>query len=100
MAYYTIAHYLHNDIYGREKGIGGIGADQMTDEVWDYVFCRRELGDDVLAASKIPKETLEKMRREFEYFYPLDMRASGKDLIREYPDQLFSGHANLAQPTI
>ncbi|PNY29960.1 Leucine-tRNA ligase, cytoplasmic, partial [Tolypocladium capitatum] len=81
MAYYTIAHYLQKDLFGHEKGIGGIGADQMIDEVWDYIFCRRELSDDVLKASKIPKETLESMRREFEYFYPLDVRSSGKDLI-------------------
>lgn len=83
MAYYTIAHYLHNDIYGQEKGIGNVAADQMIDEVWDYIFCRRDLSDELLAKSKIPKTTLESMRREFEYFYPLDLRASGKDLIRK-----------------
>jgi len=83
MAYYTIAHYLHKDIFGREKGIGNVGVDQMIDEVWDYIFCRRELSDELLEACKIPKATLESMRREFEYFYPLDMRVSGKDLIRE-----------------
>ena len=81
MAYYTIAHYLHKDLFGREKGIGQVGADQMIDDVWDYIFCRRELDENVLSGSKIPKETLESMRREFEYFYPLDVRASGKDLI-------------------
>ncbi|KAI0162452.1 hypothetical protein BJ166DRAFT_268896 [Pestalotiopsis sp. NC0098] len=81
MAYYTVAHILHKDIFGRQKGTGNVGAEQMSDEVWDYIFCRRELGDDVLSGSKIPKETLEAMRREFEYFYPLDLRVSGKDLI-------------------
>jgi leucyl-tRNA synthetase len=81
MAYYTVAHYLHNDIFGREKGLGNVAADQMTDEVWDYIFCRRDLDDEVLSKSQIPKETLESMRREFEYFYPLDLRTSGKDLI-------------------
>ena len=81
MAYYTIAHWLHKDLFGREKGKGNIAAEQMIDEVWDYVFCRTELSDDILAKSKIPKETLEAMRREFQYFYPLDLRCSGKDLI-------------------
>ncbi|KAF5007544.1 hypothetical protein FDECE_6135 [Fusarium decemcellulare] len=81
MAYYTIAHYLHNDLFGRTKGVGNVGPEQMIDEVWDYIFCRRDLSDEVLNGSKIPKETLESMRREFEYFYPLDVRASGKDLI-------------------
>ncbi|KAI1339979.1 hypothetical protein F5Y15DRAFT_381030 [Xylariaceae sp. FL0016] len=81
MAYYTIAHILHKDVFGREKGTGNIGAEQMVDEVWDYIFCRRELSDQILSDSKISKETLESMRREFEYFYPLDVRVSGKDLI-------------------
>jgi leucyl-tRNA synthetase len=81
MAYYTIAHYLHGDIFGKTTGIAGIKADQMTDEVWDYVFARRELSDEILNASQIPKETLASMRREFEYWYPLDLRVSGKDLI-------------------
>lgn len=81
MAYYTIANILHADIFGREKGTGNIAPEQMTDEVWDYVFCRREISDEIISASKIPKETLEKMRREFEYWYPLDTRVSGKDLI-------------------
>ncbi|KAK3951887.1 hypothetical protein QBC32DRAFT_153395 [Pseudoneurospora amorphoporcata] len=81
MAYYTIAHWLHKDLFGREKGKGNIGAEQMIDEVWDYVFCRTELSDDLVARSGIPKETLDSMRREFQYFYPLDIRVSGKDLI-------------------
>lgn len=81
MAYYTIAHYLHKDLFGREKGLGNVGPEQMTDEVWDYIFCRRNLDDAILSGSGIPKETLESMRREFEYFYPLDLRTSGKDLI-------------------
>jgi len=51
----------------------------MSDEVWDYVFARRE---DV--QSDISKETLESMRREFEYWYPLDVRISGKDLIQNH----------------
>lgn len=81
MAYYTIAHYLHKDLFGREQGIGNIAPEQMVDQVWDYVFGRTKLTDEVLEKSKIPKTTLEAMRRSFSYFYPLDVRVSGKDLI-------------------
>ncbi len=38
MAYCTVSHYLHSDIYGKEPGTGNIKATQMTDDVWDYVF--------------------------------------------------------------
>ena len=79
MAYYTIAHYLHGDIFGKTKGKGNVSVEQMTDDVWDYLFCRR---DDI--ESDIPKETLQAMRREFEYWYPLDIRVSGRDLIQNH----------------
>jgi leucyl-tRNA synthetase len=81
MAYYTIAHYLHKDIYGNEPGLAGVKPEQMTDEVWDYVFARRDLSDEIIKESGISKKGLGSMRREFEYWYPLDVRVSGKDLI-------------------
>ncbi|KAH8687396.1 hypothetical protein BGZ60DRAFT_475400 [Tricladium varicosporioides] len=81
MAYYTISHYLHKDIFGKTPGLAGARPEQMTDEVWDYVFARRELDDGILKGSGISKEALASMRREFEYWYPLDLRVSGKDLI-------------------
>lgn len=93
MAYYTISHYLHGDIYGKTQGIGKISVDQMTDEVWDYLFCRT---DDV--KSDIPKETLHAMRREFEYWYPLDIRVSGKDLIQNHLTFFLYVHVALFKP--
>ncbi|CCT67024.1 probable leucine--tRNA ligase, cytosolic [Fusarium fujikuroi IMI 58289] len=94
MAYYTIAHLLHKDIFGKTKGSANVEPEQMIDEVWDYIFCRRDLSDEIVTGSKIPKETLEKMRREFEYFYPLDVRVSGKDLINNH--LVFSLYSHLA----
>ncbi|KAL8921893.1 MAG: hypothetical protein Q9208_005497 [Pyrenodesmia sp. 3 TL-2023] len=81
MAYYTIAHLLHSDIFGTQAGLLSIKPDQMLDEVWDYIFCRREISGELLKACSISKSDLQTMRREFEYWYPLDMRISGKDLI-------------------
>ena len=81
MSYYTISHLLHSDVFGSKQGVLNIKPEQMIDEVWDYVFCRRELSKELLQACKISKTDLETMRREFEYWYPLDMNSSGKDLI-------------------
>ncbi|KAM0744934.1 hypothetical protein ACQRIT_000318 [Beauveria bassiana] len=81
MSYYTVAHFLHSDLFGSKPGKFSISADQMTDNVWDYIFCRRDFDESVLKESNISRENLESMRREFEYFYPLDMRVSGKDLL-------------------
>ena len=81
MAYYTVSHFLNKDIFGKEEGTLHIRPEQMTDEVWDYIFARRDLSDEVLEQSKIPRAKLDMMRREFEYWYPVDVNISGKDLI-------------------
>lgn len=52
----------------------------MTPEVWDYIF----LNTKYPAASKIKKENLDLMKREFDYWYPVDLRVSGKDLIQNH----------------
>lgn len=36
------------------------------------------------ASSAIPEDTLSKMRAEFEFWYPFDLRVSGKDLIQNH----------------
>jgi len=81
-AYYSFAHLLHKDMFGKEVGPLGIQPDQITDDVWDYVFARRDRAD--IPQSEIPKEALQTMRRHFDYWYPLDMRTSGKDLIQNH----------------
>lgn len=81
MAYYAIAHLLHSNNFGTEPGLLDIKPEQMVDEVWDYVYCRREISNELVKKSGIKKADLETLRREFEYWYPLDINISGKDLI-------------------
>ncbi|CBX93570.1 hypothetical protein IAQ61_009256 [Plenodomus lingam] len=90
-AYYSFAHLLHKDMFGKEPGPLGITADQLTDDVWNYVFARRARSD--LPQSDIPKKSLETLRRHFDYWYPLDMRCSGKDLIQNHLTFHLYGHA-------
>ncbi|KAB0798864.1 hypothetical protein PPYR_06746 [Photinus pyralis] len=81
-AYYTIAHFLQgNSFKGDKPNQLGIKAEQMTPEVWDYVFFKNSLYP---SKSGIKKETLDLLRREFEFWYPVDLRASGKDLIQNH----------------
>ena len=60
----------------------------MTDEVFDYIF---------LGKPYVPKginvEHLNEMRREFEYWYPMDLRCSGKDLIGNHLTMALYNHA-------
>ena len=81
-SYYSFAHLLHKDMFGKEVGPLGVKPEQMTDDVWDYILGRQDRGD--LPQSDIPKENLQTLRRHFDYWYPLDMRGSGKDLIQNH----------------
>lgn len=81
-AYYTFSHLLHKDLFGKEIGPLGIKPNQMTDDVWDYVFARRSRTD--IPQTDIPKASIESLRRNLDYWYPLDMRTSGKDLIQNH----------------
>ncbi|GIU71440.1 MAG: leucine--tRNA ligase [Candidatus Nitrosocaldaceae archaeon] len=70
MAYYTIAKYADK-----------IDADKIDDQFFDYVFYG--IGDTKSLADKynLSEELIGKIRDEFEYYYPVDSRHSGRDLI-------------------
>ncbi|KAH7882164.1 hypothetical protein F5I97DRAFT_1912888 [Phlebopus sp. FC_14] len=89
MAYYTVAHLLHGgDIFGRTVGPLGVAADQMTDEVWDYLFCNGPWPN----PEPFSKEKADAMKHEYNYFYPFDMRSSGKDLVQNNLTFLLYNH--------
>ncbi|MEM5829430.1 MAG: leucine--tRNA ligase [Candidatus Aenigmatarchaeota archaeon] len=75
MAYYTIAKVIN------EKQVS---AEKLTDEVFDYIFLSKGNLEDVSKKSGLEKEVIEEMKREFEYFYPVDFRGSGKDLVQNH----------------
>ncbi|CAG8696973.1 1704_t:CDS:2, partial [Scutellospora calospora] len=78
MVYYTVAHLLQGGaLDGSKPGPLGIQVSELTDQVWDYIFCNGPFP----TTSSIPLEKLDRLKREFKYFYPLDLRVSGKDLI-------------------
>ncbi|XP_045480160.1 leucine--tRNA ligase, cytoplasmic isoform X2 [Harmonia axyridis] len=89
MAYYTIAHLLQgNSFRGDKVNALGITADQLTPEVWDYVFFK----DAPLPKTSIKKQALDRMKQEFEYWYPVDLRVSGKDLIQNHLTYFIYNH--------
>lgn len=90
MAYYTVAHMLQGGVLDG-SGVSPIGvkAADMTDEAWDYVF----LGTPYKDGTPVPEEKLKAMRHEFDYFYPLDLRVSGKDLVPNHLSFFIYNHA-------
>ncbi|MFH1785821.1 MAG: leucine--tRNA ligase [Candidatus Micrarchaeota archaeon] len=63
MAFYTVAHLFHN-----------FEPDELTEELFDYVFLGK--------GNTNPK--WQKLKESFEYWYPLDSRHSGADLVRNH----------------
>lgn len=75
MAYYTIRKTIvENDVK----------AEQLTDEVFDYIFFGKGDATKLSKDNNIDKNVLEEMKRQFEYFYPYDLRTSGKDLVQNH----------------
>ena len=65
----------------------------MTHEVWDYIFFK----DCKAPKTKIPKAALEEMRKEFQFWYPLDLRISGKDLVPNHLTYFIYNHTAMWQ---
>ncbi|XP_017772759.1 PREDICTED: leucine--tRNA ligase, cytoplasmic isoform X3 [Nicrophorus vespilloides] len=90
MAYYTIAHLIQGNTFKGEKpNLLGIKAEQLTPEVWDYIFYKNAKFP---SKSAIKKESLDLMKREFEYWYPVDLRVSGKDLVQNHLTYFIYNH--------
>jgi leucyl-tRNA synthetase len=83
MAYYTIAKHVKKY---------EIKPTQLTDEVFDYVFLGNGRPAEVAAKARIDVKVLEDMRRDFQYFYPLDSRHSGRDLVPNHLTFLIFNH--------
>ncbi|KAH0792132.1 leucine--tRNA ligase, cytoplasmic [Histomonas meleagridis] len=85
-AYYTIAHLLQGCITGAIPGIAKLTPDKINDEFFNCVFLNGPLPEG------IPEETMKVFRREFEFWYPCDVRASGKDLVQNHLTMYLYNH--------
>ncbi|ARM77147.1 leucine--tRNA ligase [Acidianus manzaensis] len=84
MAFYTIAHKIREN---------KLHASQLTLDFWNYVMLGKGNIDEVAVSTKIPKNIIEDIRKEFTYWYPLDMRHSGSDLIPNHLSFFIFNHA-------
>ncbi len=69
MSYYTLLPYIN-----------GIDPTKLDDKFFDYVL----LGEGDTGDIDVPQDKLDEMRTEFNYWYPMDFRNSGKDLIQNH----------------
>ena len=63
--------------------------EEITDEVWDYLFF---LNAPLPEKLKDKSDALKKMRNEFQFWYPVDLRVSGKDLVPNHLTYFLYNH--------
>ena len=111
MCYYTVSQLLHSksrhsyrvlyaqfssfdfalggSMDGSKPGPLGITPDQMTDEIWEYIFCNGPFP----SPSPLERSKADALKHEYNYFYPLDIRSSAKDLINNHLTFALYNHA-------
>jgi leucyl-tRNA synthetase len=74
MSYYILAKYVN----------AGMKIDNLPPEFFEYVFLDRSTAENVAGVTGIPLDTIKQIRSDFAYWYPVDLRTSGKDLVANH----------------
>ncbi|MHB8585547.1 MAG: leucine--tRNA ligase [Thermoplasmatota archaeon] len=84
MSYYCIASYLEQGtVTGAAGDRKGVIASDLSDAFFDYVLLGKGTAEGA-ARGTVTNEIVDRCRAEFTYWYPVDFRNSGKDLIQNH----------------
>lgn len=72
MAYYTISKFVNN---------GTLKAEKLSPEFFDYIFLSKGDVNSISSITELTVDAINQIKKEFEYFYPVDSRHSGRDLV-------------------
>jgi leucyl-tRNA synthetase len=84
MAYYTISKYIKKH---------RLGVENLNNSVFDYIFLGKGNPSEISSRVGLDEDLLRAMRNEFLYYYPLDSRNSGRDLIPNHLTFFIFNHA-------
>jgi len=91
MAYYTIAHLIQRYNVDGEK---------LNKHVFDYIFLGQGDPRRISKETGVSLQALKAMRDEFQYFYPLDSRHSGRDLVPNHLTFFIFNHVAIFPPNL
>jgi leucyl-tRNA synthetase len=74
MAYYILAKYVN----------AGMKIDKLPPEFFEYIFLDHGTAEAVAETTGIPLDTVRQIRSDFAYWYPVNLRTSGKDLVANH----------------
>jgi len=89
MAFYTINRHIKQN---------GIRPESLTKEAFDYIFYGKGNAEQLAISTGIRTTLLEEMRKEFLYWYPVDLRVSGKELLPNHLTFFIFHHTALFPP--
>lgn len=84
MAYYTLAKHINNL---------ELKPEHLSDEVLDYLLLGQGTPEELARSAGVEASRLKEIRNEFAYFYPVDSRHSGRDLIPNHLTFYIFNHA-------
>jgi len=89
MAFYTINKHINQN---------RIRPEALTSEVFDYIFSGKGNVEQLATQTGIETKLFEEMRREFQYWYPVDLRVSAKELVPNHLTFFIFHHTALFPP--
>ncbi len=91
MAYYTLSRFVND---------GTATPENLTREFFDYVLLGRKSAELAASTSKLSEDTVNAMREEFAYFYPVDSRHSGRDLVQNHLSFFVLNHVAIFEKSL
>lgn len=77
MAYYTVCHLINQ-----------IPVNLLNDDLWNYILMNEKLSP----VHEPYQVVMDEMRSQFKYWYPVDLRVSGKDLVENHLTMALYNH--------
>jgi leucyl-tRNA synthetase len=91
MAYYTLKKTIIEQ---------GLKAENLSDEIFDFVFLGKGDLRQVAGHANMTESVLADLRKQFTYYYPLDTRHSGRDLVPNHLTFFIFNHVALFPPEL
>jgi len=84
MAFYTIRNIIKS-----------VEPEKLKPEFFDFVFQGKKSADEVAKITGIDLQTIKDAKESFDYWYPLDWRTSGQDLVQNHLTFMMYHHTAL-----
>src|SRR5438132_12738398 len=93
MAYYILSKYFTKEWVVFKKFEKDTS--KLPDGFFNFTLLGEGAVDRVAEETWVPKRILSAIRKEFEYFYPVDMRASARELVSNHLSFYIFHHSTL-----